>query len=92
MNIPKILNRLLKIASKPHWFALKNRDITIISNNCIAGFIFKDLGIPYNSPTIGLQFTQQGFVEFCRDFYNYIELPITENDEPQEEAFRCLGG
>ncbi len=45
-------------------FGRNHNDITIISNNCIAGFLYKDFDIPYNLPTVGLQFTQEGFVRF----------------------------
>ncbi len=35
---------------------IRNKDFTIISNNCWGGSIYQDLGIPYASPTIGLFF------------------------------------
>lgn len=35
---------------------LKNRDITIISANCVGGVIYHDLGLAFNSPTINLFF------------------------------------
>lgn len=31
---------------------LRNYSPTIISNNCCAGFIYHDLGLKFNSPTI----------------------------------------
>lgn len=75
-------------------FGQKYNDISIISNNCIAGYVYKDLYIPYNSPTIGLQFTQAGFVDFCKNFSYYTQLPITEHPNPSESEneFRALGG
>lgn len=33
---------------------LRNSSPTIISNNCCAGFIYHDLGLKFNSPTINL--------------------------------------
>ena len=33
---------------------LKNRDIPIISANCVGGVIYHDLGLAFNSPTINL--------------------------------------
>lgn len=35
---------------------LKNENFTIISNNCIAGVLYKDLNKKFNSPTINLYF------------------------------------
>lgn len=31
---------------------LRNRDISILCNNCTGGFVLHDLGIRFNSPTI----------------------------------------
>lgn len=33
---------------------LKNKEVTIISNNCIGGFIYHDLKLRFNSPTINM--------------------------------------
>ena len=94
--IKKALNKtntaIEKQFSSKARFGRKNKDISIISNNCIAGFLCRDLGIPYNSPTVGLQFTQAGFVDFCRNFSYYIQLPITYHPDLPENDFRALGG
>ena len=45
---------------------LKNRDITIISANCVGGVIYHDLGLAFNSPTINLFFSASDYVK-CRD-------------------------
>ncbi|MEM6885840.1 MAG: DUF1919 domain-containing protein [Verrucomicrobiota bacterium] len=69
-----------------------NQDITIISNNCIAGFLYQDFYLSYRSPTVGFQFTQDGFVDFCADYQKYLELPITPHPNPSEAEFQSLGG
>jgi len=73
---------------------LKNKNITIISNNCIGGFVYQDFGLKYNSPTIGLQFSQSDFVKFLKSFDKYLSKDIIEikiNDQVQKE-FNILGG
>lgn len=42
--LPKMRKKLLK------------KNITIISNNCTGGFVYHDLGLRFNSPTINLAF------------------------------------
>lgn len=71
---------------------LKHKDVCIISNNCIATYLYKDFGVRYSSPTINLQFTQDGFVAFCRNFDKYVNLPIVKHPSPSESEFRKLGG
>jgi len=73
-------------------FGLRHPDICIIANNCIATYLYKDLGLPYSSPTINLQFTQEGFVLFCRHFNSYVDLPIKECPNPSLPDFQKLGG
>lgn len=40
---------------------------TIISNNCLAGFIYQDLKMPYCTPTIGLYFFFPDYIDFLKD-------------------------
>ena len=92
----KIILRFLKnlLPSDYVKFGKKHRDISIISNNCIATYLYKDLNIKYSSPTINLQFTQDGFVKFCKHFDYYIYLKIKEHPTPSStlEDFKKLGG
>lgn len=41
---------------------LVNKDITILANNCNAGFIYHDLGLQFKSPTINLFFFKDHFL------------------------------
>lgn len=41
---------------------LKNRDFSIISNNCTGGYIYQYFGINYNTPTAGLFFTTEDYI------------------------------
>lgn len=63
MRLPRIIKRRLKN---------KNKDITIISNNCIGGVIYKELGLKFNSPTVNLYIKPSDFVKFCKNIESYI--------------------
>ncbi|MDN3655869.1 DUF1919 domain-containing protein [Ferruginibacter paludis] len=43
---------------------IRNKNFTIISNNCWGGSIYEDLSIPYTSPTIGLFFFAPCYIRF----------------------------
>lgn len=45
-------------------FLIKNKDVTIISNNCFAGMFYKRYGIKFNSPTIGLFIRSSDYITF----------------------------
>lgn len=47
--------------------AIRNRNVTIISNNCWGGFMYQSCGLQYNSPTIGLYFFAPEYIRFLRN-------------------------
>lgn len=51
---------------------LKNRDFTIISNNCWGGLICKKYGLPYRSPTCGLLICGGDYIKFCANIKHYL--------------------
>lgn len=58
-----------EIGSVFNWFksiGIKNKNISIASNNCFAGMFYKKYGLRFNSPTVGL------FIR-SRDYINYLE-------------------
>ena len=52
---------------------LKNKDFTIISNNCWGGIIYRDFNLQYNSPTVGLFFMAKDYIKFIYDLENYMK-------------------
>lgn len=50
-----------------------SNDTTIISSNCFAGRIMQDLGMQYNSPTLGLYFWGPDYIEFLRNIKYYLK-------------------
>lgn len=53
-----------------------NKSPTIISNNCNATFIYKDLGLKFNSPTINLFFSINDFIKFLENMEYYLSLEL----------------
>jgi uncharacterized protein (DUF1919 family) len=55
---------------------VKNENFTIISNNCVAGWIYQKLGLPYTTPTIGLFFFSDDYIKFLENLEYYIRSPL----------------
>ena len=58
---------------------LINTDFTILSQNCIGGVFYHDMGLRFTSPTINLFFTCPDFIKFVRNLEWYLnqELQMT---------------
>lgn len=54
----------------------KNYDFSLITNNCIGGIIYHDLGLQFRSPTINL--TVQNFPLFVEHFKHYMSCELIE--------------
>lgn len=57
---------------------LRNRDITIISQNCIGGVILHDLGLEFKTPTINLFFSASDYIKFVKNLNYYVYLDFQE--------------
>jgi uncharacterized protein (DUF1919 family) len=55
---------------------LRNQDFSIISNDCVAGGMYRKLGISYNTPTVGLFFFAEDYIKFLENFRYYIQKPL----------------
>lgn len=56
---------------------LYNRDFTIISNNCWAGFIYQRYNLKYQTPFLGLFIPAPDYVEFLENFDYYMQQKFT---------------
>ena len=52
---------------------LKNKDCSIIANNCGGGFITQHFGLKYYSPTEGLFFESGDYLKFVKNLTHYFE-------------------
>lgn len=61
-----------RVAYIPMIRRLISNDTSIISNNCFAGRIMQDLGMQYNTPTLGLYFFSDDYIEFLSNLKFYL--------------------
>lgn len=55
---------------------LKNKDFTIISDNCWGGFIYQYLGLPFNTPFIGLFIFAPDYIKLLNNLKYYLDLNL----------------
>ena len=55
---------------------LDNKDFSLLSNNCLGGFILHDLGLRFNSPFINLWLKPGDFIKYLTDIEYYRKLNI----------------
>lgn len=73
--IEKIRNKRIKRLRQ----RLNNNNPTIIANNCNGTFIYKDLRLKFNSPTINLFFSIEDFIKFLENMDNYLKSELRED-------------
>ena len=73
-----IKNFVIKIRAPFKRIGLKNKDYSIISNNCWGGVVSRDRGIKYNSPTCGLFFYAKDYLKFLSNLDYYLNSEMTE--------------
>lgn len=59
----------------------KNKNFTLITNNCIGGVIYHNLGMEFTSPTINLFIRTDEYVNFCRNLSVYTHCEMIEDTE-----------
>lgn len=59
---------------------LRNRNFSIISNHCMGGIIYHDLGMQFLTPTINLKILPDDFIIFVENLDEYLSLPVEEVD------------
>ncbi len=59
-------------------FRIINRNISIISNNCLGADICHSLGLRFNSPTVNLQILPCHFVRFVSNLKHYLKYDPVE--------------
>jgi len=64
---------------------IKNRNFSIISNNCWGGGVYEELGLPYLTPTIGLFLHGPCYIKFIKNLNYYFgcELIFTATSKYQ---------
>lgn len=52
----------------------KNKDFTLISQNCIGGVIYNNLGLEFKTPTINMFIEDENFVKLVENFEYYMSI------------------
>lgn len=55
---------------------LKNKDFSIICNNCLGGYIYQYYNIEYRTPTLGLFFLAIDYIKFLSDIKSYLSKEL----------------
>ncbi len=61
---------------------LHNREVSIVSSNCIGGILSHDLGLQFASPTVNLFFMARDFVKFATNLGHYVGM-VPQIDEAE---------
>ena len=77
--------RILKKILAPFCrIGLKNKEFSIISNNCWGGFYYDMFNLPYLSPTIGLFIPPSDYIKLLENLKYYLNYPILRQIKPKE--------
>lgn len=89
MRIDFIRNTERKIKGLLNRMRLRNRDFTIISNNCWGTFIYRKFALPYQSPFVNLLIFTDDYLEmlesFSPDLFSTIRFITHEDSKHKNE-------
>ena len=69
---------------------LKNKDFSILSNDCAGGYVYQYFGLPYLSPTAGLFFTTNDFLKLVKDPKYYMDKNLQFIDPSEAKNINLL--
>ncbi|MBQ8817854.1 MAG: DUF1919 domain-containing protein [Clostridia bacterium] len=82
MQIPLLIKQIIQLPGtlyhKKKSKSLLNLNPTIISSNCFGTFIYHDMGLKFNSPTINLFFSVDDFIKMVMNLPEYMESDVVE--------------
>ncbi len=77
----KIWNYRRKRLEKKWQKRLKDKEFTLITQNCIGGVIYSDLGMEFTSPTINMFIEDENFVKLVENLEHYMSIkPVKVTD------------
>ena len=82
MNTEKIKNKLKPIVYPIINFIprrrLKNKNFTIICDNCWAGKVYQELGLPYQTPFVGMFVFSPDYIKMLKNLKYYLsgDIPL----------------
>jgi uncharacterized protein (DUF1919 family) len=69
-------NLLRPFVTRKYKNRLTNKTFSILSSNCIGGYISHDLGLRFNSPTVNLYISTEDFVKFISNIKEYLDKDL----------------
>lgn len=69
---------------------LSNTDFSILSNNCWGGHVYQRFGLPYTSPTVGLYFFAEEYLNLLKDLKTNLYLPLSFIKSSESKYFEEL--
>lgn len=85
-------NRALKRYQRKNKKRLINKNFTILSNSCVGAQIYRDLGLRFDTPLVGLYITPEDFVKLMNNPKYWFSQPITEESVSLGFPVGILGG
>lgn len=77
-KLPKLVKGVpYKIRRAYNRIIIRQKDFTVISNNCWAGKLYQYLDMPYLSPTVGLYFFADDYLRFLNNLRYYLSLELS---------------
>ncbi|HZJ78890.1 MAG TPA: DUF1919 domain-containing protein [Clostridia bacterium] len=55
---------------------LKNKDFSLLCNNCTGSVILQDLGLEFNSPFVGLWLYPSDFIKYAKNIKHYMSCDL----------------
>lgn len=81
------------IISRIRYRKIRKGNLSIVSNNCIAGLLYHHFGCRFSSPTINLQLSPEDYICFCEKLDHYCAVEMCESHSPADlSIFKSLGG
>lgn len=75
----KFLNNINNFYRQNKYTNIPNKDITIISNNCLGGVLYHEMGRKFLSPTINLWFEDNDYLLFLHNLNNIKNKKLYES-------------
>lgn len=72
----KLRKNYIKLSRIKRSNLIKNKDFTIISNNCWGGIIYQSYNLPYNSPTVGMYIMPDDYIKMLSKLEYYLSLDL----------------
>lgn len=88
MNLFISIGNYIAIFIRKH--RLSNHSFSLISNNCIGGFMMHGVKEEFRSPTVNLLIHDYQFCTFCKHLKEYSECPVEEPDASERTRFKDL--